>query len=301
MSILRITIFIYGGITMKKALLVGINEYQGSPLKGCVNDCLLMYKMLTEEFDFETKDIKLLTDHEATQDRILLGLSALTSDVQPGDTIYFHYSGHGSQVAVNDWTDNFEPDGRDEILCPVNLNWDFPLRDQMVGSFFKDLPKEVNVVVVLDCCHSGTGLRAPINSNLDGPKWLANRFLPPPPSKLLSNPLIRVDADMNFILPEPTEDLRSIKRPFLVDTVEQGHVILITGCQDNQTSADAYLAGTYRGALTYCLYYVLSKRKFNMSYEKLVIEINRLLDNKRYDQNPQLECLPEYKNRKFLG
>ena len=47
-------------------------------------------------------------------------------DSKKGDVALLHYSGHGSNVP-DDNSD--EADGRDEILCPADLDWDDPLRD----------------------------------------------------------------------------------------------------------------------------------------------------------------------------
>lgn len=150
-----------GGTHMKKAFLVGINKYNDAPLRGCVNDVLLMYKLLSEKFGFDTKDMDLITDHEATKANILAGLKKLISGAMPGDTLYFHFSGHGSQVVVDDWTNSNEADGRDEIICPVDLNWKDPLRDNDLGSILKRVPPGVNVVVILDCCLSA-GTKIPL-------------------------------------------------------------------------------------------------------------------------------------------
>ena len=96
---------------MRKALLVGINKYSDAPLRGCVNDCLMMYKVLVEQFKFKTNNINLITDYECTKEGILRNLYQLTSGAKDGDILYFHYSGHGSQVVVNDWTQSKEADG----------------------------------------------------------------------------------------------------------------------------------------------------------------------------------------------
>ena len=127
---------------MKKAFLVGINKYQGSPLRGCVNDVIVVQQILVSQFGFKQENIKIMTDYEATRANIVAGLKWLTTGVGSGDSIVFHYSGHGSQVMVDDRTSTNEVDGRDEILCPINLDWNNPLRDHEVGAFFKRVPKD---------------------------------------------------------------------------------------------------------------------------------------------------------------
>ena len=284
---------------MRKALLVGINDYPRSPLRGCVNDVLLVHKMITEHFQFNPVNIRVLTDQEATKRNILWSLKKLVAGAEKGDTILFHYSGHGSQVVVNDWTNNSEVDGRDEILCPVDLNWNDPLRDNDLGEIFRKVPDGVKILVLLDCCHSGTGLRI----QMDGPNQeisdIRNRFLPPPPSNILSNPEVSIDDDLNFVFPV-SRDLQAQKKSFLVTTVQDGEVILMSGCQDNQTSADAYLGGTYRGAFTFAVFNALKEANFNISYRNLITSVNENLDMLHYTQNPQLECVKGYENKSFL-
>lgn len=139
---------------MKKAFLVGINKYPGSPLRGCVNDVIVVFQILTTKFDFKPENIKVLTDQEATRANIISGIKWLTQGVKVGDSIVFHYSGHGSQVMVDDWSATNETDGRDEIICPVDLDWNDPLRDHELGAYFKRVPKTCETLVILDCCLS---------------------------------------------------------------------------------------------------------------------------------------------------
>ena len=99
-----------------KALLVGIN-YPNTPneLRGCVNDVIAIRKMLIANFKFDAANIVTLTDKQATTANIKQNLELLVADLQPGDTVFFHYSGHGSQMYNNDKSD-IENDNLDEIL-----------------------------------------------------------------------------------------------------------------------------------------------------------------------------------------
>jgi len=288
---------------MKKALLVGINKYSDSPLRGCVNDCLLMYKILSEKLGFNTKDINLITDYDCTKKNIIRNLENLIYNAQSGDIIFFHYSGHGSQVVVNDWTSTNEADGLDEILCPIDLDWNDPLRDKDLNALFKSVKKGVRAVVVLDCCHSGNGLRNSvkyIQEHETESDWI-NRFSPPPPSNILTNPKISIDDELGFVMPKfNLNDPQTIKNSFLKHTIKQGDAILISGCQENQVSADAWIGGRYHGALTYTLVKVLHRNNYKITNKRLVKGINKRLDRLRYSQNPQLECKGEFFDQNFL-
>ena len=43
----------------------------------------------------------------------------LVRGAQPNDSLFFHYSGHGSQTYDSDGD---EVDGNDETICPVDYN-----------------------------------------------------------------------------------------------------------------------------------------------------------------------------------
>jgi len=286
---------------MKKAFLVGINKYPGSALRGCVNDVITIFQILTSKFGFKAEEIKVISDYEATKENILKGLKWLTTGVKSGDTIVFHYSGHGSQVMVDDCTSSNEVDQREEILCPVDLDWNDPLRDHTVGAYFKRVPKDCTTLVILDCCHSGTGLR---NGSSPGDKHtdndFVNRFISPPLSNILTNSSVIIKDDFSFDFPDPEVNSRAKKSNFLVDVVSQGDAILLAGCQENQTSADAWIKKQYRGAMTYSLAKTLNDYNYDISYSMLITEINKFMNKFEYTQNPQLECNDEFFDTKFL-
>lgn len=101
----------------KRALIVGINAYPSAPLRGCVNDATMISEMLTRQFGFKTTEKRMLTDESATTANIMERLNWLVSGAKPGDFLFFHYSGHGSQMIDSKYDSDEEPDGLDEILC----------------------------------------------------------------------------------------------------------------------------------------------------------------------------------------
>ena len=65
--------------------------------------------------------------------------------------------------------------------------------------------------------------------------------------------------------------------------------VLITGCRDTQTSADAFINGRYNGALTYALVEAMRKGKGALTYKQLHDRAHGVLKAKKFDQVPQLE------------
>ena len=86
----------------KWALLVGINNYDISPLRYCVADVEAFRKILVDPNigGFDTNKVYLMTDKnigifEPTQVNAIRVLGALADMVNPEDTFVFHFSGHG--------------------------------------------------------------------------------------------------------------------------------------------------------------------------------------------------------------
>ena len=227
---------------MKKALLVGIN-YPGTShaLRGCVNDVVAMSHLLSEKYGFEAKNKRMLTDASATTKNILDRLEWLVKDAKAGDVLYFHYSGHGSQFIDQRYDDDFEPDGLDEILCPVDLNWrDKMIRDDDLRRIFNKVPEGVNLTVVLDCCHSGSG----IDVGNEGAVYTTRTM--EQPQEFLGGP------NTNRFLASPMDIMnRGIVLNLERKSPEENKGVLISGGRSDQTSADAWMHTKFMGAATY--------------------------------------------------
>lgn len=166
----------------KRALLVGINKYkmQGADLSGCVNDVTNMRDILLKFFGFAAKEIRVLVDERATKKNIMERLTWLISRVKADNRLLFHYSGHGSQIVDRDGDEL--KDKLDEIICPHDMDWDGNfISDDDLRALFANLPKGVNLEVVLDSCHSGTGTREMLAiKGLPSELSFKPRFLAPP-------------------------------------------------------------------------------------------------------------------------
>jgi hypothetical protein len=102
----------------KLALLVGVNQYRDAPLYGCVTDVELQRELLIHRFGFQPADILTLTDQQATREAIETAfVNHLTQQARTGDVVVFHFSGYGSQVAMEE-----SPETPQSTLVP----WDEP-------------------------------------------------------------------------------------------------------------------------------------------------------------------------------
>lgn len=90
----------------RRAVLIGCN-YASTPsatLQGCINDAACLRHLLVSRFGFLDQDVVLLLDTSPypsqwpTRANILWHASSLSSGARGGDSLFFSFSGHGSQV-----------------------------------------------------------------------------------------------------------------------------------------------------------------------------------------------------------
>lgn len=179
----------------KRALLIGISRYPQTgtnpwkPLN--THQDVVQIKDALVAHGFAADDVKVLEDGEATADGIRAAVgSHLIEPAKPGDTLLFHFSGHGQQVPDDNGD---EIDGLDETLVPANATDQrakegakINLRDDELGAWLKELGDKLrgpdgkqrgSITVTLDSCFSGTATRGELverghgwDETLDGPK-----------------------------------------------------------------------------------------------------------------------------------
>eukprot|EP00667_Euglena_gracilis_P018623 EG_transcript_19790 len=151
----------------KKALLIGINYIgQRAQLRGCINDVHKMRDLLISYgFPADSNNMVVLTDDARdhrfmpTRRNMETAMQWLVAAVQPGDILFFHYSGHGAQQRD---TDGDEADGYDETILPVDFKSAGQIvDDEIFDLLVRPLPSGVRMTAVMDCCHSGTGMDLP--------------------------------------------------------------------------------------------------------------------------------------------
>jgi hypothetical protein len=275
----------------KKALLVGINRYRipGADLRGCVNDVKNLRTVLTTYCGFAGKDIKTLTDYAATTKAMRDAIAALVKGAKKGDVLLLHYSGHGANVPDKNGD---EADRRDEILCPTDLDWKDPLLDDWLRTTFDRLPAGVNFTVIMDCCHSGTNTRAILPP--DAP--VIPRYLPNPWDLMATESGRNLRGKVKGSLRRSTPARR--KKDIVAVNIPE---VLVTGCRDTQTSADAEIGGSFNGALTYNLVAAIKAARGKLTYRELHAGTVKRLKKGGFSQVPQLEGRAPNLDRPFLS
>jgi metacaspase-1 len=208
-----------------------------------------------------------LLTRSATRERTLAAIRAAAKQLKSGDFFLLSYSGHGGQV--NDISGE-EDDKLDETWCL----FDGQLIDDELYLELGRFAKGVRILVLSDSCHSGTVVRAaPLALPSVGPH---PRLMPPQVAR-------QVYADHKKFYDQLQRDvMKSAKAGATADpdtalahvavsgrltslaTKIKAAVLLISGCQDNQTSMD----GAKNGAFTEQLLKVWNKGVYRGNYIK---------------------------------
>ena len=129
---------------MKRALIVGIDDYPSQPLQGCVNDAVNMERVLARNEDGSPNfDCRLITAPANEISRASLRQLIIELFQDPADVAWFHFSGHGflddldGYLVTQDATNFDEGIPMSEILTRANLS------------------SVSEILITLDCCHSG--------------------------------------------------------------------------------------------------------------------------------------------------
>lgn len=262
----------------KAALCVGINKFKYLPesswLHGCVNDAEDLAGLLEESYGFPASQVTVLKDDKATKKMVLAEVNKLVDAAVEGtiQQIVFTFSSHGTQIPD---TGGDEDDSLDEAFACHDINdagdsWDpgTVISDDELAAVFGRLPDGVLMDVLLDTCHSGTGLKS-----LDLIPGRRPRFLPgPTPRAVMAN-----------------EDLETRTLRDIVKTAKLSTPVLMAACRSDQTAADALMEGRYNGAFTYNLVKSL-RSDGGLGRADLLKEVSKGLKAGGFDQVAQLEA-----------
>ena len=237
-----------------KALLIGIN-YTTIPelqLYGCINDVMNVRSHLQSMYP-NCKDIRILTDLTSvkpTKQAILESIQWLVKDLQPGQTVYLHYSGHGTLVKD---TNGDERTGADSCICPINgASIDIITDDELRMALVEKIPSGCKCFAVFDCCSSGTALDLRYTWKTTRPGMLS--------------------FDQDFAYPK-----------------SRGNVCFLSACRDDQYAMDTVdKFGNGIGALTSALLPVWAKYKFSLKLKHLLWDVRQNLKERGYEQIPQI-------------
>ncbi|KAI0090338.1 peptidase C14, caspase domain-containing protein [Irpex rosettiformis] len=154
---------------VKKALSIAVSYSDRSEYKieYVHKDSDLIVDLLKETFGYPPENITVMKDDgrcpsQPTRNNILQAMRDLVSNTIPGDHLVYHISGHGSQRDCP--IKGQEEDGKDELFWPLDVELEhgddvsgnYILDDKIKDILVNGLQPGVNLVLIADCCHSGT-------------------------------------------------------------------------------------------------------------------------------------------------
>ncbi len=235
-----------GAMAETRALLVGVWQFHSNlimDLRGPENDLAAMETIIRGQ---GATDVTVLRNDIVSRTSVETALHAMGLRSKPGDWILLYYSGHGAQAeaAVKGTRDGdldqflplagFDPDVQDAERFIVDkdfYNW-----------IARYVPKDVQVLMIADACHSGT-----LHRSVDQRAWgftprLALRSASGE-LKLASRPAPRFPGILAGT--EPVET---------VDRADLPNLVYISAAKDDQLALEASLpveGAPSRGLLTY--------------------------------------------------
>ncbi|KAF9732473.1 hypothetical protein PMIN06_012309 [Paraphaeosphaeria minitans] len=299
----------------KKSLLIGIN-YVGSKheLKGCHADVDNVAEFLSYRgYSNNHRDRVILSDNPMVAPNspyypsghnILAAMDWLVSE--PGCTLFLQYSGHGGQVED---LDSNRSTGLDDSLVPVDFEYNGQLSSTLLHQHLVTrMAPGCTLFVLMDCCHSGSAIELPFvyRTNADGEISLMDNLrkgaqLVGEAQEVLSGGFSfnKIGAARELFagatsffhglkhMGEQEEEGLQQGRYFGQYGSENKMVSMFSGCRDDQTSADANIAGRSTGAMTWAFLQIM-RQGGTPTYARTLQMIRQLLDQSNYTQVPQL-------------
>lgn len=230
-----------------KALMVGINYNNTNyQLKGCINDVNNLKKFFSIKRGLQDKNVCLLTDNTELKPTRKIILEKYKELLLNAKKGDLLLFTYAGHGYYTRDYSGDEKDNRDEVLVSVDFKG---IKDDELKSMLDQyLPEGVKVFILFDCCNSGTLMDLKYN-------------------------YLSTNNYNNIVVNNKCSETK-------------GDVYFISGCKDDQQSADAYINNQYQGAMSWAFVKTISENR-NLTWKNLLLGMRKLLVN-RYIQIPQL-------------
>ena len=284
-TIILVILTALSGYATDRALLIGIGKYDrmktGWNLIHGDNDVALLRPLLARQ---GFTDITVLSNEQASKAKIVGALTALASRCQPGDKVYFHFSGHGQPIR-DDNHDEGHGKKYDESIIPYDACRDsrkmngtyrgqYHLIDDelcpLLDAIKRKLGAKGELFVAVDACYS-KGIQKDEITEID-PDLL--RFLRGTNNAFTPPGRISVKAPKGF--------------------TPGAKMTVVTACQETERNVE-YKApnGKFYGSLSFYISILLkSDADFNRWRECFLTEAYRKRGIFQSSQHPSIEVFP---------
>ncbi len=129
---------------MRRALVIGLDDYPSCDLQGCVKDAQRLDKVLSRHYDQSINfNCETITSPPTTVTRPLLREKIAELFKNPADVAFLHFSGHGTVNGLGGY-----------LVTPDYCEYDVGIAMTEVLALANQSPV-TDVFITLDCCHSG--------------------------------------------------------------------------------------------------------------------------------------------------
>ena len=311
----------------RKALIIGINylRCQRGQLRGCINDANNIARFMGEHFGFS--EIRLMTDdtppnspNHPIKQNMIQGMNWLVSGAKPGDSFFFHFSGHGGQsedkskfpflfnffkfiylLFLFSGVFSLEDDGLNETICPADYQQSgMIVDDDLHDILVRGLPEGCKFTAIFDSCHSGTALDLPYifkpaaGQFKNAHKAEEDRFWGRHKAQMKDEK--KKSGITGFLSTHVGGEISHQVKKKVRQTLNEKKnttkaiVVMFSGCRDDQTSADTTMANQATGAMSFSFMQTLRANSNAISYEGLLEGMRNVLHNgsKTFTQLPQM-------------
>jgi hypothetical protein len=189
---------------------------------------------------------QIILTKEATRKAVIGAVQAAAKAMHPGDIFLFTYSGHGGQVpdysgdeALDDPSDTM-----DETLCL----YDGQVVDDELYALWSAFPTDARVLVVTDCCHSGTNIKAQMVADMVAAPASPDRTPRAMPLAVAAR-IARSRGDFYRKISETVAAAWGGPATREMALPIGASVRLLSACQDNQVALDGLANGLFTSRL----------------------------------------------------
>ncbi|KAK0421601.1 peptidase C14, caspase domain-containing protein [Armillaria borealis] len=269
------------------AVVIGIDDYSYSPLRGCVSDAKEIADYLLEDLGIAKDHVQLLLSTSPkltlahavstlvgavggnaciapTRDNIVSTLLSLSTDprIEVGDNIIIYFSGHGVNYRCAEYYGNSHAGvGTIEALCPVDRDCNSAaggnvpdISDREINTILSEISrtKGHHITFILDCCHASTLTRAVQDEG-------TVRAIAPLPSGFIAYMLQAADENLRNL-----PGYRSVLAEDWFPNMDS-HVIL-AACKEYEYAREVKCEEGYHGIFTQALTKALKSTTHETTY-----------------------------------
>ena len=266
-------------------LLIAIDEYAISPLRGCVNDSQEVQAVLEHLVPADNLHLRVLHNKDATKENIKTAFLEHLTQAGENDSVFVHYSGHGSRELSDAMFWHLNPDRHNEVIVTIDsliprIGLRNPLADKELKWLIAQVAKKnPHICMMLDCCHSGGGTR---------------KIETYPQNQVITDRFTAQRTEMrgfdDYVFGKDKDLLESIAETGRFNLASGKH-ILMAGCRYTQTSKELIVGGKQHGIFTFSTLDILKLYNGQISYRDLVAQAGARVMNIVREQVPQLEAI----------